>query len=127
MQITHRAIALPSDARIEAEAPIGLIGETKLLTLIQIHLILRGSTDGHKQVVLVVQQVIIRRRGDIMPHLEGELAHRELERTVFLLIQRIGEDVAVIPFMALRTVCPVTIPEEVRVQGCHRTSGKTQA
>ena len=29
--------------------------------------------------------------------------------------------------MALRTVCPVTIPEEVRVQGCHRTSGKTQA
>ena len=75
----------------------------------------------------LLQQVIIRRRGDIMPHLEGELAHRELKRTVLLLIQRIGENVTVIPFMTLRTVCPVTIPEEMRVQGCHRTSGKAQA
>ena len=34
---------------------------------------------------------------------------------------------AVIPLVALQTVGAVTIPEEVRVEGCHRSARQTQA
>ena len=62
-----------------------------------------------------------------MPQLEGKLAHRELERTVLLLVERIGEHMAVIPLVALQTVGTVTIPEEVGVEGRHRSARQTQA
>ena len=62
MQIAHGAVALPSHSRIEAESPVGLIDEAELLSLVEIHLVLRSGTDGHEEVILVVQQVVIHPR-----------------------------------------------------------------
>ena len=127
MQVAHGTVALPTYIRIEAEAPIGLVDKAQLLALVEIHLILSRGTKGHEEVVLVVQQVVIRWRSNIMSHLEGQVAHRELERTVFLLVERIGQHMTIIPFMTLQTIGSVTIPEEMRIERSHRTTSQTQS
>ena len=127
MQVAHGTVALPTYIRIEAEAPIGLVDKAQLLALVEIHLILSRGTKGHEEVVLVVQQVVIRWRSNIMSHLEGQVAHRELERTVFLLVERIGQHMTIIPFMTLQTIGSVTIPEEMRIESSHRTTSQTQS
>ena len=126
MEVAHSTVALQAKTRVEAETPIGLIDETQPLAMVEEHLVLRGSTEGHEDVVLVVQQVVIGRRHDVTCHLEGEVAHRELKRTVLFLVQRIGELMSGVPVIALRTVCSITAPEEVRVECRHRTSCETQ-
>ena len=127
MQVAHGAVALPSHSRIESESPVGLIDEAELLSLVEIHLVLRSGTDGHEEVILVVQQVVIGWRCNIVTNLEDELAHREFERTVLFLVERIGEEMTVVPVVTLRTVGAISIPEEVRIECRHSSGCQTQA
>ena len=60
VQETCRLIALPADGRIEAEAPISLVSERELLAIVEVHLVLSGCSEGHEDIVLVVEQVVIR-------------------------------------------------------------------
>ena len=95
--------------------------------MIEEHLILCSRTEGHKDIVLVVLQVIIGRRHDVARHLEGEVTHRKLKGTIFLLVERIGEHMTSVPFVTLRTIGSITIPEEVWVERCHGSSCQSKA
>ena len=59
VEIAHRAVALEAETRIESEAPVGLVGECQLLAVVEEHLVLCGCTEGHEEVVLIVQQVLV--------------------------------------------------------------------
>ena len=59
VEIAHRAVALEAETRIESETPVGLVGECQLLAMVEEHLVLSGCTEGHEEVVLVVQQVLV--------------------------------------------------------------------
>ena len=59
VEIAHRAVALEAETRIESEAPVGLVSECQLLAVIEEHLVLSGCTEGHEEVVLIVQQVLV--------------------------------------------------------------------
>ena len=126
VQIACSTVALPAYTGIKTQSPIGLVGKGEPLSMIEEHLVLRCRTEGHEDIVLVVLQVVIGRRHDVTGHLKGNIPHRELEGTVFLLVERVGQHMSCIPFVALRTIGSIAVPEEMRIERSHGTTSQAK-
>ena len=107
-------------------SPFSLILKLQFMARIIIHLPNALSSERLKDVILVISKVLISRRHEVICIIERQRPYRELERWVFLFVERPCQLSTIIPLMAVSTISAESLQEQMRVQCRHCSSAETQ-
>ena len=127
MEFSSHLVALRLHSSVDAQSPVGLIDKGELLTVVEVHLAHVLRAEGHEDVVLVVDQVFVRGRHYIPLRGENEIAHRIFEGRVFLLVEGVSHLRAIVPTVGPRAIGAIALPEEVGIEGRHRSGRPAEA